>query len=473
MLSFRIVYLRSVVTAADVSTGQEKDQVEWPPHPDRFFSTLVQAWGDLNEPEDGREALLALEKAGPPWIRAGELLSSNTVTRYVPVNDQPVGKGIVQGTGLTRERKARVIPQGALSEPEVILYWPDFRPSPEIQKALKRLAAQVSHLGHSSSFVQVVLLDTLPETGQIWKPDPDGPRAFRVPYPGRLKELIASYRLRKKTLSWPPVGLHVNYGRSPEQKPLGAGAHGEILPFRLRRDGQPLPLECSARVLAVWRKALMQATPQPVPEILSGHAPESTPENPLPSRGPHLALIPLPDVGHPYARGHLLGVAAVLPREAAWTDRAACQGALAAVERLTLGDLGVVRLEPVDAFETRRALQPATWSRAARVWGSVTPVVLGKFPGRLFSEETSRIVAEACSIAGLPAPARIDIAGVPWILGSVPAARFPLLPARPGKPRRVHVHVRLEFEELVRGPVLVGAGRHVGYGLFRQLEDRH
>ncbi len=491
MLGFQITYLRGVVTAADVSAGQKKDKVEWPPHPDRLFSALVQAWGDLGEPPNAFRALEALENAGAPWIQAGELLSVNKTIRYVPVNDrfEPHQKGktkdqregktndqkklyqLIQGTGLGRDRKARVIPQGSLADPQVIVYWPEFQPSAEIRDALARLAAQVSHLGHSSSLVQVTLVEGLPDEGPTWKPDPSGSEALRVPFPGRLQELVEAYKRRKEAISWPPMGRYTNYSKRDKDADEACGHHDEMIPFRLYRDGLQLPLETAPRLLCVWRKALLAVAPQPVPEILSGHAPESTPDNPVPSTRPHLALAPLPDVGHPFATGRLLGVAAVLPRGVKAADREVVLRTLSQVSCLRLGSLGTVQLKPVDAFETRKALQPWTWSRSARIWASVTPVVLGKFPQRLFSEETCRIVEEACEIAGLPRPVRIDIAGVPWVGGSSPSARFPALPSRPGKPRRVHVHVRLEFASPVRGPVLVGAGRHLGYGIFRQLEE--
>lgn len=482
MLAFRINYLRGVVQAADVSAGQRKDAVEWPPHPDRFFSALVQAWGDLGEPEDASYALRQLEQAGRPYIHCGGVIPSTLSPRFVPVNDrfEPyVEKGgkkkacaLIQGTKLGRDRKERTFPKGCLPEPVATLYWPDFSPSDDVRSALARLAAQVSHLGHSSSFVQVSLVDSVPDSAITWKPDPNGSYVIRVPYPGRFEELIAAYTNRKKSPSWPPIGLYVSYARVDEPASEPCGYHCEVIPFRLHRERSPLPLEASSRLLGVWRKALIETCPQPVPEIISGHASESTLDHPKPTARPHLALVPLPDVGHRFAAGHLLGVAAVLPRDATPAERNECLVVLGKVKRLTLGDLGVVMLEPVDALETRKALQPSTWTRPSKVWGSVTPVVLGKFPRQLFSDESCRIVEEACQIAGLPKPARIDIAAVPWIPGSVPSPRFPALPSRPGKPRRAHVHVRLEFDSAIRGPVLVGAGRHLGYGIFRQLEGQ-
>lgn len=472
MLAFQITYLRGVVTAADVATGQRKDKVEWPPHPDRFFSALVQAWGDLGEPDEGRRALQWLEEAGPPWISAGRLLSANKVVRYVPVNDQPKGKTQIQGTGLCRDRQPRMIPQGAPEAPIAAFFWPDHVAPQQVREALSKLAAQVSHLGHSSSLVQVSLIESLPSGLASWKPDPDGELTFRVPFPGRLEELIAAYQRRWQAVSWPPLGLHLNYAEVREQSPVAKGGHGEMVLFRLRYDGAPLPLEACLRILTVWRRALMNAGPQPVPGILSGHAPESRPGQPIPLPGPHLALVPLPDVGHLYARGHLVGLAAVLPRNVSAADRKIALSTLSQVERLTVGELGVLRLEPVDGLETRKALQTATWTRPAQVWASVTPVLLGKFPRRLFSQESCEILMEACEIAGYPRPRRVDIAGVPWIAGSVPSLRFPAMPSRLGKPPRARLHARLEFEVPVRGPVLIGAGRHLGYGIFRQLEER-
>jgi CRISPR-associated protein Csb2 len=250
---------------------------------------------------------------------------------------------------------------------------------------------------------------------------------------------------------------------------LPQGHHRDLMIFRLVGDTAPLPLEAASSVLAVWRKALLQKADQPVCEAISGHAPQSTAEAPKPSQSPHLALLPLADVGHRFARSHLLGSAAALPAALSPDERRACLRALGRVNSLALGRLGVWKLVPCDAEETRVALLPATWAEPARVWASVTPFVFGRFPRKLWSDEAAALVAEACTIAGLPRPTQVATAPVAWVLGVPPASSFPALPSRPGKPRRLHAHVRLVFAEPVAGPVLVGAGRHQGYGLFRQL----
>lgn len=478
MVGFRIHYLRGVVTAADVSTGQEKSAVEWPPHPDRLFCALTQAWADLGQPADGAEALRALETWPPPHIQCGELLGAQIRTRYVPVNDrfEPFAKDgtklaqTIQGTALGRDRKGRSIPQAPLEDSEAIMFWPDVTPKPAIAAALRRLARQVSHLGHSSSFVSVALVTDDKELQPTHIPDLNGRLTLRVPFAGRFEELLAAYSQRKTLPSWPPPALGTNYTLARQSVRVSEGSHGECIFFQLLLDGPALPLAATARLLSVWRKALLaNSSQQPVPEILSGHAEHSTPDHPLPSDKPHLALITLPDVGHDFAAGHLMGVGAVLPRNISPEQRLVCLNALSTVREIHLGALGSARLSPVNAQERRRALLPGTWSAESRTWASVTPVVLGKYPKRLFSEETCRIVEEACLIAGLPRPASITVGPVPWVAGSPPAAGFPPFPSRQGKPRRAHVHARLEFDHPVRGPVLIGAGRHLGYGVFRQL----
>lgn len=481
MLGFRVTYLRRCVTAADVRSGSEKDQVEWPPHPDRLFSALVQAWGDLGESKHGREILRWLEELhqqSPPLIKCGGTLSCNVVPRFVPVNDvwDPIitdsnGRKscapLIAGTLIGRDRKPRRIPTATLDDDTVIFWWPDAKLAPQHRASLTELANGVASLGHSSCLVTVEVVDDIPEIKPTWVPRPDGPETFRIPIPGRLDSLCEAYRAEPRRR--PSIGGWAPYGHGFSRSLVACGYHRDLFTFRLVSDRSPLPLESSSRVIAIWRRALLSNADQPVCEAISGHAPGSVPESPKPSQSPHLALLPLPDVGHRFARSHLLGLAAALPRDLAPAERRACLRALGRVESLTLGDLGVWRLERCDASEMRSGLLSETWCQASALWASVTPVVLGRYPGDLWGEEAATMIRDACLIAGLPTPSEVTVAPVAWILGVPPSHRFPPLPSRPGKPRRAHVHVRLTFPEPVGGPVLVGAGRHQGYGLFRQV----
>ncbi|MBV8844756.1 MAG: type I-U CRISPR-associated protein Cas5/Cas6 [Bryobacterales bacterium] len=476
MFGFRITYLRGSVTAADIRRGNEKDAIEWPPHPDRLFSALIQAWGDLDEPERGRVALRWLEKVceeSAPLIRCGEVLSMNALQRYFPVNDNwdPIVKGKITppiaGTLIGRDRKPRRIPAATLSDEVVVFWWPSIEPSRDDHSSLTELAHAVASVGHPSCLVAVDVIANGADLAPNLVPRPDGSVTLRIPTPGRLASLNEAYKAKRR----PGIGAWASYGSPAEDNLIPRGHHGDLIVFRLSGDRASLPLEATPKLIAGWRRAVLEKADQPPTEVISGHSSDSTENAPKPSKRSHLALLPLPDVGHRFARSHLLGVAAALPDDLAPEERRACLRALGRVECLKLGDLGVWKLERCNTSESRNGLKPETWADAASVWSTVTPVVFGRYPKDLWGHEAVSMICEACRIAGLPALCDVTVAPVAWILGVPPSGRFAPLPSRPGKPKRAHAHVRLVFSRKVAGPVLVGAGRHQGYGLFRQLEE--
>ena len=136
---------------------------------------------------------------------------------------------------------------------------------------------------------------------------------------------------------------------------------------------------------------------------------------------------------------------------------------------LTLGRLGRAVLERMGAEVTAKALDDHTWTRQSLNWATVSPVVLDRFPRDPFGADAEAIVRESCRRVGLPEPVAVDLGRVSWVLGAPTADAFPSRQERPGRSRRYHVHVRLTFDTPVVGPVLVGAGRYYGYGLFRPL----
>lgn len=73
---------------------------------------------------------------------------------------------------------------------------------------------------------------------------------------------------------------------------------------------------------------------------------------------------------------------------------------------------------------------------------------------------------------GLPAPVELDMLRSSTLSGTAPPWRYPRYPGKRTRPRCVLVHARLGFDEPVRGPVLVGAGRYHGLGLLLPDDDR-
>jgi CRISPR-associated protein Csb2 len=237
---------------------------------------------------------------------------------------------------------------------------------------------------------------------------------------------------------------------------------GDLVVFR-RREGPPMPLPAGPPLASLLRRAALAVCDGPIPEILSGHRLDGTP-----TTQPHVAFVALPDVGHPHADGHLLGLAAVLPRDLGGADRRRVLRALGRIERLTLGRAGIWVVERVGAELPLQGLDPVAWTRPSLRWATVTPVVLDGFPSEPYGIEAEVVVATACQRIGLPRPAHVLLTPGPVVHGGLPwHAFFPR--QRDGQARRPHVHAVITFTEPVRGPVLLGAGRYRGLGLCRPI----
>lgn len=252
------------------------------------------------------------------------------------------------------------------------------------------------------------------------------------------------------------------------ESPVHPSQHVDVVTFGMESASAGIPLEATAYVVGIWRAALMSRSDQPVPEIISGHPDRSTVEKPSASRRSHLALFPIPDLASFAAPPTILGLGAAIPLFASEPERMACLRALSRVSRLTLGGLGVWHLRPTNERDAPPGLRVSTWGRSAREWASVTPVVLGKYPREPFGAESRTVLRVSCDIAGLPGPDEIQVSRSSWFHGVPPSSRFPARKGRPGRPPRFHVHVRVTFPHEVQGPVLLGAERHLGYGLLAQ-----
>jgi len=78
------------------------------------------------------------------------------------------------------------------------------------------------------------------------------------------------------------------------------------------------------------------------------------------------------------------------------------------------------------------------------------------------------MIADGCEAIGLPQPREVVVTPVSAHPGVPPAYSFPRLTRKDGTERR-HAHAILVFDQPVRGPVLIGAGRYRGYGLCRPI----
>lgn len=469
MFALRVTYLTGRVCAAVFDDGDSKLEPEWPPHPSRLFSALVAAWGDGGGEEELRAPLKWLETLKPPSLLADECSPRELVQAYVPVNDS-------RGTDALpdeRPRKGRTFPSASLSDPNVYFVWDEDIPA-ELRTGMDTLLARTSSLGHSSSLVSIQIVGDIPNHLERREPEATEGTRLRVPYPGRFRELEKQYerfRSNPTKVNRPGRGRTSLYAKRPAAAVTAAtrGIFREM--FILRRTvGPPVQVTGALQVMAAFRGAMMSLSPQPCPEIISGHAPESTPERPIPSQRPHLAIIPLPFAGSPYATGEVMGVAALLPNTIDGGERDALITTLHRVSELRMS-WGVWKMERATAEERRFNLRQEAWTAAARAWATVTPFVFDRYPKDVYGEEAQEIVTRAVERIGLPKPVSVAVVKTSPHFGVPPAPAFPVAGARQGKPQRFHSHVILSFRDPVGGPIVAGAGRYYGYGLFRALGD--
>ncbi len=238
------------------------------------------------------------------------------------------------------------------------------------------------------------------------------------------------------------------------------------------------------------RKIIMSFAEEPISEAISGHRP-----NGAPSAHSHLAVVPLPFVADTQADGRLLGLGLVLPREACELDQSALFRAIRRWEDASrraneetpmlpvhlgaTGTLVVVRVaEPAEHL----ALQARTWCRPARRWASATPIALGRNPGDLRSRDPDKLdravgkaedcIRDSCAHIGLPRPAAVTVLPCVPLPGAAKAWHYPPYPGTSGaRVQRVLTHAAIEFSGPVAGPILLGAGRYVGLGLMRPVDD--
>ncbi|MFZ9115010.1 MAG: type I-G CRISPR-associated protein Csb2, partial [bacterium] len=89
-------------------------------------------------------------------------------------------------------------------------------------------------------------------------------------------------------------------------------------------------------------------------------------------------------------------------------------------------------------------------------------------------QEIQDILTRGLKQTGYPTPTQIVIGKHGFLTGVPSTSEF--VWAKPEKPEyRMFVHVSLQFNESLLGPLLLGSGRFQGFGLFRPIggQDAH
>ena len=394
--------------------------------------------------------------------------------------------GWMSTSSTVRTGQARNYPSVTLAEPRVTYMWKSV-PSADLVSAVDGLCARLTRLGHSSSLVACRVVGN--ERAPNFVPG-EGGTVLRSVGPGQLDALEREYTKHRgskpRVLPFTPVRYRQPAPDATEEVPKSPDTAGDWLVFAFRRGSKGYPSTIVVEVASALRGAVLRYASDPIPEGLSGHR-----ETGRPSTEPHVALLPLPWVGHDHADGRLMGIALAMPGQLASKSRRAALRAIGRWEdthdplTLTLGRRGRLQMDRVTGPSPLVTLRPSVWRRQSRRWVSATPIALPTHPGRLSSGSAAArrkawaraedAVINSCWHVGLPEPRDVTISLAPLIAGARSAPAFPAFRQRgPGdRPvaRRL-VHAAVTFEDPVIGPLVLGAGRYLGLGLMRPIPER-
>jgi CRISPR-associated protein Csb2 len=442
----------------------------------------------------------------------------------IPDTSQPLSKFKKAGLDVLpeyRSRQPRGFPVAIPESPQAYLIWDDGDAGPHLD-VLRILACNATHVGHPASMVRM-WAESNPPTACWYPTTQTAPRRMRVSYPGRLENL-RQWMNRDACIAWRDLSAHIqetkrNKKQTSDKAEKRAATEklkrleeekaliGESEPVTMRPadgkwtgytnrkpvlepetsvsifddqllvialHGRKYPLSSTLRLTEALRGALIKACPEPVPEWLSGHAPG----NSRPTKSPHLAFVPLPFTGHEHADGHIMGLALALPRGLEPEATAQCLNP--AFWNEETGETKQLKLFNGQWLETSAEielrgtpphnLRGNTWVRPARVWSSVTPAALDRhFKGADKWDQAAASLKTACERIGLPRPETVLLNRVSSVEGALSAREFPRLKRKRDGGDTRHTHATLIFSHPVAGPVLLGAGRFRGYGLFRPM----
>jgi len=482
-LVLEIEYLSGVSFS---SLGPDRPQPEWPPQPDRIFSALVASWGVRGESDDEARALEWLESLPPPRIRAGDVSHRSVVVSFVPPNDprSDLKKNARWVLPQLRGRQPRTFPAARLHDPLVRLIWPDAGVDSQTLALLNQVAADTSYVGHSASLTRCRFAASHGEGSG------DATPRRRV-YPGRLAELRNAFTIGRRPDPGSPV---IEALREPPFFAVGQFSDSWLV---LEHVGGVMPdIRAAALVAKCIHKAILSGYARiglsdQIPEFISGHTSDGKPTSAV-----HISLVPLTFTGFAFADGHLLGFAIVPPRDSQILQDQIFLRALRSIAPLdehsgrrvmTVYGAGgeesrhsfEIRLSPTLEF-SRHSLNPRLYTAMGRSYATVTPIVLDRHvrgKGQARQEEIERLIADACVRTELPRPSRVvaykhsTFEGVPsaWPSGSAPDWTRWRLPKAFSS--RQLTHAVLTFDEPVKGPVIIGAGRFIGMGLFRPFRE--
>ena len=468
------------------------DRPEWPPAPMRLFQALLagSAMGIrfARWPAEGgdelREAFEWLERQPPPRIIAPRAeLATNSYTLFVPTNDGDETFDRQDRLSSKIVRPHLFIPRDGDQDSQYTLQyvwrisdqnWSMARPHAELlsreSRHLMALGWGIDQVVGDGRILSTIEVDRL--SGERWQPYANDMLAagrLRVPVEGSLRALISTYksfrvRLDDNTYNTPLEFNQFDVVRYVKTTQFPHRPHACFeLPIGLQfRQEASVEIAAMLRSLVcrdVNRHDFRDQFGDDTEVYLAGHinGEKRTP--------PRFSYLPLPTIDHEHADGMI--------RRLLITEPYGGDGSRArwATQRLS----GQVL---TDNQGNERGQLLGLWRSSSRrvvnlyvgkhiIWSTVTPVVLPGFDDKQLVK-AQKMFIRAARQAGVSTDGLVNVTlrKAPFWTGS----QHPRHYRRPLYLKHFPAwHVKLEFQEPMSGPLVIGAGRHIGLGIFAGL----
>jgi CRISPR-associated protein Csb2 len=489
---------------------------EWPPSPARLFKALVSSaragWAHSNRMAID-VSLRVLEQQGwtedtklPEIVAPRAALRPPRQRRFVPNNSKnwPTERKLNPEKGIDLEPEPMV--GWEIEAPSTVWYWwPNVEAShvPVIRDVSRRVVS----LGKGEDLAVLDATEAEPPVDAVrWHPASSG-ASLEVPEAGCLDVCDAVFDRDLIEPPLPAAGVRsvtyaLNAPAADHEVPvfvLGLWRNGKRCSWDARLLRQVVgPVrhlldEIRSEVVDVLAK---RPTERPAMEALVRRVLVGHDEGDKPVNEPHLAILPLPSVLGPYPDGRVRRIAlADFGADNHSTRRAIVETAQVLLHGRELLDNGrgtgiVLDTEP-----------DGQWVRAitkrSRTWATVTPLVQ---PAKeLTGDEWRRLVEARRNAEQQPAKAaarelhlqkrrreliersiRQAVAGQEASIESIEVvAGGPLAGVHIATQYRANgylretprLHVRVTFDRPVAGPIAIGRGRHVGFGVLWPVRD--
>ncbi len=486
---------------------------EWPTSPLRLFQALVAAcagrWGSLHFQEYAAPALRWLEKQPPPIIVAPTHQVGTPYRIAVPNNDLDVvaaswARGQEPRKQANELKTMKTVRPTRVPEERAVYYLWEL-PEPVLDQfrghaeVLSSAARSIAALGWGADLVAVngqtlsgpdVERLVHAESHHVWRPTADrSSEGLRAPTEGTLADLLNRHAAFLGRVSQdgkhfnpvPPLTAFtlVGYRRETDVAPSAFAAFAflssDAETYRAFNTVRRTPA-VAGMVRCEMAKAGRVYRPGDsawVDSCILGHG--GRPNEPA-ITDKRYAYLPLPTIEERKQNGPTNCVVGSIRRVLVLAPPGSTDADIAWVRQRLSGQLlideeskapvGTLTLVP----KNDRRLRWYVGERGARVWSTVTPVILPGYDDR-DTKKTERLLRTALGQAGYLQALR-DQAALEWrAVGFRPgldlARRYTVNAHHKALPR---YHVRITWPVPVRGPVCLGTGRYYGMGLFAAEE---